>query len=259
MGVSPYYAEVFARLQPLGDTERVPVIKNYMKSELEFLAIKVPVLRAALREPFSFSQRPADEVLATWSDIWLTSPCFEVMSAALMHYSRQKAKIAPEFWPTLARWSSRIENWAHSDELSTIYSYLLAQRPDEVYPQLQAWNTSDEQWLRRLSLISLIHFSGKHAIFLPHAQMFPLITACIGDRRYYVQKAVGWVLREMAHSYPNEVRAFLEAHKAVLSGVAFMVATEHFDAAERQELLSWRKAHRQQAKHLFQQVLSLNE
>jgi hypothetical protein len=53
MSVSPHHAredqEVFARLQPLGDLARVPFIKNYMKSRLDFLAIKVPVLREMAR------------------------------------------------------------------------------------------------------------------------------------------------------------------------------------------------------------------
>lgn len=247
MSISPYHAEVFARLQPLGQPEQTPMMKNYMKSRLEFLAIKVPMLRKALQEPFSFSSRPADELLAIWSDIWFSSPYFEVMSAALMHYRRHGAKIAPEVWPTLARWSSRIENWAHSDELSTIYSYLLEQHPAEVYSQLQTWNVSDELWLRRLSLVSLIHFSGKKAVFLPLERMLPLVSACIDDRRYYLQKAVGWVLREMAHAYPDEIRAFLEAQKGALTGTAFAVATEHFSAEERQALLAWRKAHRKQS------------
>jgi DNA alkylation repair enzyme len=245
MSVSTYHAEVFARLQPLGEPERVGFIKNYMKSQLDFLAIKVPVLRAALREPFSFSDLPADEVLRVWSDIWCSSPYFEVMSAALSPYSAQRAKISPDLWPMLAGWSSRIENWAHSDELSTIYSHLLEQCPDAVYPQLEAWNASDEQWLRRLSLVSLIHFSGRNAVFLPAERMFPLLQACIADRRYYVQKAVGWVLREMAHVYPGKVRAFMELYKAQMTGVAFSVATEHFSVEERREWLAWRKVHRQ--------------
>jgi 3-methyladenine DNA glycosylase AlkD len=247
MSVSPYHAEVFARLQPLGEPERAPLVKNYMKSQLDFLAIKVPVMRAALREPFSFSSRSPNEVLDIWSEIWFSSPYFEVMSAALTSYSRKHAKIAPDLWPTLARWSSRIENWAHSDELSSIYSYLLAQQPDVVYPQLKAWNASNEQWLRRLSLVSLIHFSGKNAIFLPQEQMMPLVMACMDDKRYYVQKAVGWVLREMADAYPGKVHAYIETNKARMSGVAFSVATEHFSTEERQKLLAWRKAHRRQA------------
>lgn len=58
----------------------------------------------------------------------------------------------------------------------------------------------------------------------------------------------GWALSEMALVYPGKVRAFMEAHKAQMSGVAFSVATEHFSAEERRELLAWRKAHSQQVR-----------
>src|SRR5215471_11189514 len=102
-----YHAEVFARLKPLGRPDQALAVKNYMKSQLDFLAIKVPVLRQAVQAPFSFSSRPVGEVLAIWSDIWFTSPYFEVMSAALMPYRHQGAKITLAVWTTLARWSGR--------------------------------------------------------------------------------------------------------------------------------------------------------
>jgi len=44
MDYSQYEAEIYAKLQPLGDPSRAAFMKNYMKSQLEFLAIKVPVI-----------------------------------------------------------------------------------------------------------------------------------------------------------------------------------------------------------------------
>jgi 3-methyladenine DNA glycosylase AlkD len=167
------------------------------------------------------------------------------MSAALVYGHRQKGKMAPELWPALACWSSRVENWAHSDDLSSLYSRLLEQRPAEVYAQLQAWNASNEQWLRRLSLVSLIREAKKQSPLVPLDRVLPLVSTCVDDTRYYVQKAVGWVLRELSNVHPDEIGAFFEVHKGDLSGVAFSVATEHWPVEERQRLLTWRKAYRQ--------------
>ncbi|HET9809666.1 MAG TPA: DNA alkylation repair protein, partial [Candidatus Limnocylindria bacterium] len=48
----------------------------------------------------------------------------------------------------------------------------------------------------------------------------PLVTACLRDEREYVQKAVGWVLREMGHAYPEAVNAYIKEHTATMSPVA---------------------------------------
>ncbi len=105
MNHSRYETEIYEKLQPLGDLSRSAFMKNYMKSQLEFLAIKVPVLRQVAREGFSFYDRPPEEILAIWNAIWFSSPFFEVMSMPLYYYERQGRKISPAVWPTLSTWS----------------------------------------------------------------------------------------------------------------------------------------------------------
>lgn len=117
-------------------------------------------------------------------------------------------------------WPERVDNWCHSDGLSSLYSWILASDPDAVYPQLVRWNRGEDQWLRRISLVSLVHYSGKNAVFVPLDRVLPLVTTCLQDEREYVQNAVGWVLREMGHAYPEAVRAYIEEHSTKLSSVA---------------------------------------
>ncbi|MGH2497213.1 MAG: DNA alkylation repair protein [Ktedonobacteraceae bacterium] len=248
MDYSQYEAEIYAKLQPLGDPARSAFVKNYMKSQLEFLAIKVPVMRQVAREGFSFYSQSLEEILAIWNAIWFSSSCFEVMCMPLFYYDRQGRKISPTIWPTLSTWSEHVENWAHSDSLALIYSYLLAQNFDEVYKVLQEWNNAENQWLRRLSMVSLIHYSGKKAVFLPLDKVLPMLENCLDDERPYVQKAIGWVLREANYVYHAEVSAFIERHLADLRGIAFSAATERFSEAERGAFIERRKALRAQSK-----------
>lgn len=248
MNFAQYEAEVYAKLKPLGDPSRSAFTKNYMKSQLEFLTIKVPVMRQIAREGFSFYDRSPEEILAIWNAVWFSSSCFEVMCIPLFYYDRQGRKISPATWPTLSTWSKHIENWAHSDSLASIYSYLLAQNFDEVYKVLQEWNKAENQWLRRLSMVSLIHYSGKKAVFLPLDKVLPMLENCLDDERPYVQKAIGWVLREANYVYHTEISAFIEQHLADLRGIAFGAATERFSATERSILIERRKVLRAQSR-----------
>jgi 3-methyladenine DNA glycosylase AlkD len=142
-------------------------------------------------------------------------------------------------------WSERIDNWCHSDGLSAIYSRILENYPAEVYPQLVSWNHAESEWLRRISLVSLIHYSGKNAVFLPTKKVLPLVTNCLDDPRAHVQTAVGWVLREMGRVYSHEVTKYVQANAAKMSAPAFSRAIERWSVAERTRLRDRRREYQQ--------------
>ena len=105
-------------------------------------------------------------------------------------------------------------------------------------PQLRRWNEDedDDPWRKRISIVSLIHYTGKNAVFLTPDDVLPMVDRCAEDARQPMQKAVGWVLREMWHAYPAEVRAYLEANAGRIARSAFTRAIERMGTAERQEM-----------------------
>jgi hypothetical protein len=105
-----FHQEVLDRLRVLGEPKRAAAAANDKKSQLQFLAIRVPVVRAAVKSGFSFYDRPADEILSIWDSIWFSSPYFEVMDAALHYYGLQGRRISSEIWPVVVGWASRVEN-----------------------------------------------------------------------------------------------------------------------------------------------------
>jgi 3-methyladenine DNA glycosylase AlkD len=122
-----------------------------------------------------------------------------------------------------------------------MYSWILESNLAEAYRQIEFWNLEDNEWLRRISLVSLIHYSGRNAVFLPPDKVLPLVSNCIDDERYYVQTAVGWVLREMGNVYNREIMNFLETHSDKMGTQAFSRAIERLSAGERTRLRHMRK------------------
>jgi 3-methyladenine DNA glycosylase AlkD len=93
-----------------------------------------------------------------------------------------------------------------------------------------------------MSLVSLVHYSGKNAVFLPPDEVLPLVTNCLGDPRHHVQTAVGWVLREMGQIFPDELAEYLLTHGSAMRVPAFSRAIERRSAADRARLREVRKA-----------------
>ena len=236
------HAEVLAALSAGGNAALGRRIAADRRSRLVYVGISVPARRKLVKQGFSFSTLPAEHVLTIWDDLWMHSNYGDVLICALDHVQatvRQRAE--PTLWPMLRRWISRIENWCHADALSGIYSRLLEADQQTVFSTLQTWNQTDELWHKRVSITSLVHYTGKNAVFLPPKIMLPMLAGCLDDQRAMLQKAVGWVLREMYRVYPVEVQRFLEGSLNRIGATALSRAIEHWDAADRQTMRERRK------------------
>ena len=204
---------------------------------MKYVGIRVPALRRRVRGGFTFLKREPEEILDIWDDLWMGSEWGDVLFAAEEYYRPLvRRRVLPIYWPVMRHWIDRVDNWAHSDVLSWTYSRLLEADPGSVMPQLRRWNAGEDLWPKRVSIVSLIHYTGKNAVFLPPDVVLPMVDRCAEDMRSPMHKAVGWVLREMWRAYPVEVRAYLEANAGRLARRAFTRAIERMETAERGEM-----------------------
>ena len=237
MKYSDYHAEVLDALLALGSPSFGRHMARERGSTMKFVGIRVPALRRRVREGFSFLKREPEEVLDVWDDLWMHSEWGDVLHAAEEYYRPLvRRRVLPMYWPVMRHWIDRVDNWAHSDVLSGTYSRLLEADPDAVMRELRRWNADEDLWRKRVSIMSLIHYTGKNAVFLTPDEVLPMVDRCAADTRQPMQKAVGWVLREMWHAYPAEVRAYLEANAGRLARGAYTRAIERMGTAERKEM-----------------------
>lgn len=217
------------------------------QSKLRYIGLRVPQLQQTQKRGFSFSNHNSNEIAKVWNHVWQNSDCYEVMALALAwFYAPQQRSILLKHWPLLKKWSTRIDNWAHSDSLSGIYARILEDDAAAVYPTLQKWNTSPNPWLRRLSIVSLFYYSSQRTKVPLVKHVLPLVEALLLDKEYYVQKGVGWTLRETYNVYPDKASAFLEKHIASISAHAFSAATEKMPKKQKEYFKRLRKTRRSQ-------------
>ena len=232
-----YHDEVLDSLQALGNPRLGRHIAKDRSSSLKYVGIRVPALRRRVRQGFSFYDQDPATVLAIWDDLWMGSEWGDVLFAAQEYYGPIIRKhVDDDYWPVMKRWIDRVDNWCHADALSGIYSRLLQTDPETVMPVLERWNVDEALWHRRVSIVSLIHYTGKNAVFLPPDEVLPMVDRCVVDRRQPMQKAVGWVLREMWRAYPEEIEDYLRENAGRIAPSAFTRAIERMDAESRQKM-----------------------
>lgn len=140
----------------------------------------------------------------------------------------------------LVQWAQRVDNWAHSDELSSIYSRLLEKDPKYMLPQFEKWNRSKKPWLKRQSLVGLIFYSRFRKKYPPVNLILRFVEKHIDDKHYYVQKGVGWTLRECWNAYPNQTYSYLQKNAKRIPPGGWAAATERLSKQDKDKLMKIR-------------------
>jgi 3-methyladenine DNA glycosylase AlkD len=78
--------------------------------------------------------------------------------------------------------------------------------PEEVEPLITSWRNSNNLWLQRTCLI----FQLKHKEAIDFKLLTVLIDQFKGDKEFFIQKAIGWSLRQHSRTNPKEVKSYLE-------------------------------------------------
>ena len=199
-------------------------------------------MRRAVKQGDSFISESHSSNLKVWDYIWNQSAYAEVMSQALYFY--QHRELNREEADTIRRWVERCTRWEHSDDLSKIYATVVEAHPRWLVPTLQQWNRSDNPWKRRQSIVSLIEYASKRQRFLPYEDLIAYIEPLLDDEDYYVQKGLGWTLREIGNAYPMEVARFMERNAARLAPQAWTAATKNLGSDQKAHLRAIRSAGR---------------
>ena len=236
-----YLQEVNAALRPLSNKTRKGYDENYLKSQFENLGIRVPIQRKLGKAGFSFSHLPHEEQKKIWDYVWKHATTHEAMNQARYYFDKHFNTFSKADWRMFKSWIARLDNWAHSDYLSSIYSNLLELFPDLVYPTLKTWNKSSNSWKRRNSVVSLIYYASPKRKPPAVNKILPLVKTLIKDKDAYVQKGVGWTLRECGNIYPEQTWRFLKKHIKELAPTSYSYSTEKLSKTRKAELKKLRK------------------
>lgn len=209
----------------------------FMKVTMPLLGLTVPQQRKTLQKGYSFSSLDFEEQVPIWSYIWDRARTHEAKVQAVFFVEKPDPFPDAEWlWHLLSSWADSINCWDQSDCLSRIYCRLHELIPQTVYPELVQWNSNEFSWKRRQSLVSLLFYSRMLRHLPPSTDVFLLVEKLLRDDDYYVQKGVGWTLREAHNCWPLETEEFLVSHARQLAPAAWQAATEKLTGAFKADL-----------------------
>jgi len=185
-------------------------MKKYMRGQFEYLGIKSPQSAALLREFIKEHGLPPLAKLDEISrDLWsLSQREFQYASMTLM--GKLEKKYEPEFISTIEYLLITKSWW---DTVDVIASHAVGTHfkrfPDVREKYLKKWRKSDNFWLRRTTLLFQLGYKKETDFEL----LCELIRENLGSNEFFINKAIGWALRQYAHTNPLPVKKFVQATK----------------------------------------------
>ncbi len=140
-------------------------------------------------------------------------------------------KFAAETFDKLGDWLEKgIVNWAHTDVLSgKALSYFITEKIVDI-ESLKKWNDSKSKWKRRSVPVILIDVL-KMDVSLE--KLFHTIEPLMLDGEQFVQKGLGWFLREAWKIDHEKTENFLLQWKDTCGRTIIQYATEKMDKENR--------------------------
>jgi 3-methyladenine DNA glycosylase AlkD len=222
VSTGPLVRELEDRLRAVGDDARAAGAKAYLKSDLQFIGVAAAPLRAVAREFLADHPDLEGEKLVELVRDLFGRPVFELRAVAVALLERRVRDVevnALELVEDLLRQS---ETWALVDWLATkIAAPLVDRHAESARPVLQRWSLDDDFWQRRASLLALLPAlragGGEFDLFVTFA------VPMLGEREFFIRKALGWVLREVGKKRPHLTSTFLAAHVDEVSSLTLKI------------------------------------
>jgi 3-methyladenine DNA glycosylase AlkD len=205
--MNPYAKSLQKLYLKHADPEKAAPMKAYMRNQFDYLGIQSPQLAQINKEFFEQHGLPElarlEKILG---DLWAL-PEREYQYAALGLLHRMEKELPSDFVQVLEFLLITKSWWDTVDSLAggTIgFHFKRFPRVKEKY--IARWRMSENIWLRRTTL--LFQLSYKNDTDFP--LMCNLIRDNLGSKEFFINKAIGWALRQYSRVDPQSVSSFVK-------------------------------------------------
>jgi 3-methyladenine DNA glycosylase AlkD len=207
---------------------RAAQMQRYMKSEMPFYGVSAPLQRRIWREVFAANPiASCRELRSAALDLWRHARYREERYAAIALTDLKRFADCQTF-DAVPMYEEMIVTGAWWDYVDWIASHhlgsVLRHDPRRMKPLMRRWaRTGDSLWKRRAAILCQLKFKAETDLGL----LYDSIEQNLGDRDFFIRKAIGWALRQHAWTDAREVRRYVTANRGRLSPLSVREAVKN--------------------------------
>lgn len=214
-------------LRKSGNPVKATAMQAYMKSAMPYHGVPAPLLRQVCREIFSdVGFDSASDWRAQVLSLWRNARFREERYAALYLSGDKRAR---DFQTpgAVKMYEELIVTGAWWDYVDTVASNslgpILRNYPAPMRRKMLAWSKCNDLWKRRSSILCQLGSKDQADLEL----LYTCIAPSMESREFFLQKAIGWALRQYARTDPGEIRRYIQLNQSRLSALSRREALKH--------------------------------
>jgi 3-methyladenine DNA glycosylase AlkD len=203
-----YVIQLKTILEKHADPSQAAPMRKYMRDQFEYLGIKTPQRTALQKEFYAEHGLPeVTELAAILRDLW-SLPQREFQYTAVGLLERLSSQLPPNFIEAIEYLIVTKSWWDTVDSIAgtTVGAYF-KRYPAVKNKYLAKWRKSKNMWLRRTTILFQLNYKKETDFDL----LCEIIRENLGSDEFFINKAIGWALRQYARTDPKAVKKFVKA------------------------------------------------
>lgn len=204
----PYVVSLKTIFEQNADPAQAAPMKKYMRDQFEYLGIKSPQFSVLMKEFIAANGLPAIHDLdLILRELWsVPEREFQYIGTSLL--GRSEKELPAKFIKTIEYMIVTKSWWDTVDSISGGTLGVHFKRfPAEKQKYLTKWRASDNFWLRRATILFQLNYKKDTDFTL----LCDIICENLNSREFFINKAIGWSLRQYARVDPKAVKQFVKS------------------------------------------------
>lgn len=208
------YLEIKQAFEESANKDIALNMSKYMKNKFTHYGIQTPLRRSKCKHIIS-SELKNEGIDYELLDLCWADEHREFQYFALDYLTAKQSKLTYDDIPRLFKYVKTKQWWDTIDFLDRIIGNigLTDSRIDDLMLQ---WSVDEDFWVRRIAIDHQLLRKEKTNTQL----LEKILINNLGSKEFFINKAIGWSLRDYSKINPEWVRNFIDTHKGNMSSLS---------------------------------------
>ena len=215
------FSKLYEEMIQHKNEEQAQKMSKYMLNKFEYIGIKTPERREIFK---NFFKEYKNKEKIDWEFV---NKCWEnkyreFQYVAADYLKNMKDKLTRDDIPKLKQLILKKSWWDTIDNLDMTIG-ALALKDSNVNKILLEWSLDENIWLRRIAIDHQLLRKEKTDIEL----LEKILKNNLGQTEFFINKAIGWALRDYSKTNPEWVKNFIEKNKEKMVKLSIKEASKY--------------------------------
>ena len=213
--------EIIDCLEARADNVRALDMSKYMKNKFEFFGVGAAE-RNEIWKPYFKEAKKTKKIDWDFIEICFKHDKRECQYTAAYYLKYMQRFLVEDDIPKLKELVLAKSWWDTVDILDKVIGSIIYNNKN-LHPIILEWSKDDNIWLRRVAIDHQLLRKEHTDVQL----LEKILINNLNHKEFFVNKAIGWALRDYSKTNPQWVRNFIEVHKENMASLSIREASKY--------------------------------